>query len=328
MKTLLKIVGAVVLFLVVAAAAVFGWATVAANGKFAQTFESHRAVIAMPWPLTAEEITAARVEQPGATDADLQTLATTRAVARGKHLVTARYACIGCHGPDFGGGEMIKDPAIGTLLGPNITAGRGGRTAAFTMADWDRIVRHGIKADGHPAVMPSEDFLLMSDHELSDIVAYVRSNPVVDAEVARPSFGPIGRVLIATGKFPLTASRITDHQKAHDTLPPAEGPTVEFGRHLAGVCTGCHRADLRGGPITFGPPGWPAAANLTSDTTGLKDWTFEDFERTITTGVRKNGQVVREPMIRVVPVGLNMTPLERRALWTYLTSLPAGPIHP
>ena len=110
---------------------------------------------------------------------------------------------------------MMKAPPVATILGPNITAGKGGRTAAYTMADWDRIVRHGIKPDGRPAVMPSEDFLLMSDQELSDVVAFLRSQPTVDAEVERPTFGPIGRMLVATGKFPLSAANITDHQHTH-----------------------------------------------------------------------------------------------------------------
>jgi hypothetical protein len=85
---------------------------------------------------------------------------------------------------------MIDDPMIGRLLGPNITGGEGGRTADFGPADWDRIVRHGIQPDGHPAFMPSEDFRSMSDQELSDIIAYVRSRPTVDATVPPPAPGP------------------------------------------------------------------------------------------------------------------------------------------
>ena len=45
----------------------------------------------------------------------------------------------------------------------------------YEPADWDRIVRHGLLSDGRPAAMPSEDFQMMSDQELSDIIAL--SNP-------------------------------------------------------------------------------------------------------------------------------------------------------
>lgn len=326
MKTLLKIVGVIVLLVVVAAGAAYGWFTMATNKALAMTYDSHRIDIPMPWPLSSEEIAALKAAGPAATDADVQAAAMTAAVARGKHLVEARYGCTACHGPNFGGGEMMDAQPVATILGPNITAGKGGRTAAYTMADWDRIVRHGIKPDGHPAVMPSEDFLLMSDQELSDIVAFLRSQPTVDADIARPTFGPIGKMLVATGKFPLSASNI-EHQAAHQALPPAAEPTVAFGKHLAGICSGCHRADFRGGPITFGPPDWPAAGNLTQDETGMKDWTFEDFQKLLKTGIRKNGQVAKTPMIDVVPYGQKQTEVEQRALWEFFRSLPPGPKH-
>lgn len=99
------------------------------------------------------------------------------AVLRGQHLVEARYGCQHCHGDNLAGGVMLDEPAIGKILGPNLTAGQGSRTAGYTMADWDRIVRHGVKPDGSPAIMPSEDFFKMSDAELSDIVAFIRAAP-------------------------------------------------------------------------------------------------------------------------------------------------------
>jgi hypothetical protein len=54
----------------------------------------------------------------------------------------------------FSGGAIIDDPASGRLLEPNLTGGAGGRTAGFRPADWDRIVRHGVKPGGTPALMP------------------------------------------------------------------------------------------------------------------------------------------------------------------------------
>jgi mono/diheme cytochrome c family protein len=190
------------------------------------------------------------------------------------------------------------------------------------MADWDRIVRHGIKRDGAPAVMPSEDFFKMSDRELSDVVAYITSLPAVDAEVPAPSFGPIGKVLLATGKFPVSAEKVLDHQAAHPLSPPEASDSAVFGEHLTAICTGCHQGNLAGGPMPFGPPDWPAAGNLTQHDTGLKGWSFQDFEKAITEGVSKDGRKLREPMTAVLPAARAMTPTERRAIWTYLSSLP------
>jgi mono/diheme cytochrome c family protein len=223
---------------------------------------------------------------------------------------------------------MLDDPAIGHIHGPNITRGRGGLDAGYTMADWDRIVRHGIKPDGSPAVMPSVDFFAMSDCELSDIVAYIRAQPAVDREVAKPSFGPIGNVLVAFGAFPLSADALPDHRRAHPSAAPSAADTPQFGAHLAATCSGCHRDNLAGGPMQFGPPSWPAAANLTQHASGLAGWTFEDFEKALTQGIAKDGRTLREPMSHVVPGTRAMTSTERKALWTYLTSKQPQPTNP
>lgn len=277
----------------------FALASAKANARLNQKFEVHRVELPLPH----------------ASDA--------AAVARGKHLVEARYGCSACHGKNLGGGVMIDDAAIGTVLGPNLTTGRGSHTSAYTMADWDRTVRHGVKPDGSPAVMPSEDYFRMSDAELADIVAYARSLPPVDATTPAASFGPVGKVLLALGKFPLGAELHPDHSAAHAAAPPEATDSVEFGAHLAAVCTGCHRANLAGGKMPFGPPDWPVAANLTPHADGLGGWSFDDFERAITEGIRKDGQKLRPPMAELVPAGKQMLPTERRALWTYLRSLPA-----
>lgn len=313
-------------------------ASLKASARLERQFDVHHVELAVPNPLNEQELSALRSERatPGSqtagadplADLDLNAIALERAIARGKHLVEARYACAACHGANLAGGVMMDEPPIGVIKGPNLTRGKGGLPADYSMADWDRIVRHGIKRDGKPAVMPSEDFFVMTDHELSDIVAYVRSLPPVDAEIPQPSFGPLGKVLLALDKFPLAADKLTDHRRAHGLLPPAAADTAEFGAHLAATCTGCHRDNLAGGPMPFGPPDWPAAANLTQDATGLDGWSFADFERALTQGIRKNGQALREPMTHVLPGTRAMTNVERKALWRHLTAVPAHPTNP
>ena len=246
-------------------------------------------------------------------------------LARGEHLVNARYVCVECHGNDFGGGVMVDDPMIGRILGPNITAGEGGRTAAFTPSDWDRIVRHGVRSDGRPAAMPSEDFQGMSDQELSDIVAYITSRPPVAATVPPVTLGPLGTVLMAVGQLPLSADRIADHDRAHAVSPPTSEPTAEFGRHLANVCAGCHGPDFSGGAVPGGDPSWPPAANLTPHADGLAGWTYEHFVAALRTAKRPDGSDLRPPMSQIVPYGQRMTDVEVQALWAYLQSLPALP---
>jgi mono/diheme cytochrome c family protein len=296
-KLKLKVAGIALGAMLVLALLLFAVAAVKASSRLTRKFETHRIDLALPQPSDAA------------------------AVARGKHLVEARYGCNACHGSDLAGGVMIDDPAIGSILGPNLTTGKGGRTAGYTMVDWDRIVRHGVKPDGSAAIMPAEDFFRMSDEELCDIVAYIRAIPPIEAEVPRPRLGPVGKVLLALGKLPISAEHQPDSTRAHPTHPPETADNVEFGEHLAAVCITCHRSNLAGGPMQFGPPNWPAAANLTRHTTGLGDWSYGDFERAITQGISKDGRRLREPMSSVVQSTRAMLPTERKAMWTYLRSM-------
>ena len=288
------------------------WVRATAHARLERTYGTHSIDVPVPYPGAGDPRATAEGD------------AMARAIARGRHLVRSRYGCTECHGDDFGGGTMIDDPAMGTILGPNLTGGRGSRTRGYTMRAWDRIVRHGVKPDGTPAVMPSEDFARMSDEELSDIVAFIRSLPPVDREVPPPSFGPVGLLLVATGKLPLSAETLAARAE-HPARPPRPEPTATFGDHLAQPCRGCHRADMRGGPIAAGPLDWPPAANLTPHADGLAGWSYDEFARVMRTGVRPSGRKVRPPMAAVVSFTSKLSDVELRALWAYLSSLAPAP---
>jgi mono/diheme cytochrome c family protein len=271
----------------------------------------------IPFPIDPAEVSAM-----GLTEDAARLLAHKRAVERGQHLVTARYTCISCHGANFGGGVRIDAFPIGSLLAPNLTLGTGSRTADFKPQDWDRIVRHAVLRDGHPAVMPSDDFQHVSDQELSDIISYIRSLPPVDNTVPKSTFGPLGKVLVATGKMRFSASLITSHTAPHAVRPPDEAVSAEFGKHLASVCVGCHGPDFSGGPIAGGDPSWPPARNLTPDATGLKSWTYDQFVTALARSQRPDGTALRSPMTLMASYGQSMKDVERQALWAYLQSLP------
>ena len=316
-KKLLKIVGVLITLLVLAGAGIYAWATIATNRLQAQTFETHLVDFPIPFPIDPAEVSAM-----GLTEDAARQLAHKRAVERGQHLVTARYTCTACHGTNFGGGVMVDAFPIGSLLAPNLTLGTGSRTADFKPQDWDRIVRHAVLRDGHPAVMPSDDFQHVSDQELSDIISYIRSLPPVDNTVPTSTFGPLGKVLVATGKMRFSASLITSHTAPHPVRPPDEAVSAEFGKHLASVCVGCHGPDFSGGPIAGGDPSWPPARNLTPDSTGLKGWTYDQFVTALARSQRPDGTALRAPMTLMASYGQSMKDVERQALWAYLQSLP------
>lgn len=316
------------------------WAYGAANDALTATIEVHEVDFPVPFPLSESELSELRTERQralasagdtmpeGETEPkadplegmDLDAIARERATSRGKHLVQARYACVACHGTDFAGGTMVDDPAMGRLIGPNITP--SGTVKGYTVADWDRSVRHGVLPDGTASLMPCEDFAAMSDHELSDIIVYLGSLPSVDKEMPKSSLGPVGAFLVATGKMALSAATHPDHAREHQVEPPKTDETVEFGQHLLQICTGCHGSKLSGGPIPSGPPDWPEAANLTPHEQGLAAWTYEEFVTSMRDAKRPDGTSLRAPMSDMQEMARNMTETEMRALWLALQALP------
>jgi mono/diheme cytochrome c family protein len=316
MKKLLKILAIILAVLILVVIGAYVWATISANGVLSQTFAVHAYDLPIPFPLSDAEAAGLGESDRGLRAGDL-------AIERGRHLVESRYVCTECHGTNFGGGTMIDAFPIGRLLGPNITTGKGSRTIDYKPADWDRIVRHGVLPSGQPAVMPSEDFKLMSDQELSDVISYIRSRPPIDNEVPAPSFGPLGKFLLATGQIRPSATLIDTHQGTHVKQPPATEATAVFGKHMAAICVGCHRENLAGGPIVGGDPSWVPARNLTQHPDGLAKVTYEQFVKTMREGVRADGTPLKPPMNALTQYAQKMTDVEMQALWAYLKSVPA-----
>jgi mono/diheme cytochrome c family protein len=245
-------------------------------------------------------------------------------IERGRHLVTAIAKCVDCHGQDLGGNVMIDDPAIGTLAGPNLTRGAGGRGAMLKDEDFVRAIRHAIGPDGKPlAGMPSENWHF-NDEDLGEIVAYVKSVPPVNKPTIESNFGPMLRLLLLVGEVNLGAEEI-DHT-ARRPPTPAPGPTAEYGEHLMqiGGCMSCHGPGLTGGKIPAAPPDWPSSQNLTPDpVTGIGTWKQSDFFRALREGRRPDGTELRAPMPWKV-IG-TMTDDELTAMWLFLRTLKPAP---
>jgi mono/diheme cytochrome c family protein len=319
MKKVLTVVLSLLALLVLGAGIFYVWAGVRVSSLSARTITTHQVDFPVPVPLAQAEIDS--LASPDSADQ----VALARAIERGRHLLESRYVCTECHGENLGGGTMIDDPMIGTVLGPNITTGRGSVVLEYGPDDWDRAVRHGVAPSGRPTFMPAQDFQLMSDQELSDLLAYIRTMPPVDNEVEPLRVGPLGRVLVALGQIRLAADEIPSHDTPHAETPPDAVASTEFGEHLAGVCVGCHGPSLAGGPIMGGDPSWPPAANLTPHADGLGAWTYDDFVRSMREARRPDGSELLPPMLPVTNFTRNMRDTELEALWMYLESLPATP---
>jgi mono/diheme cytochrome c family protein len=302
-------------------------ARVIAGRKYNTHWTTHEVSFPVPFPLSPAELEKLRAEQLAAgapaadplAGVDLQAAALSRAVARGEYLVKTRVGCHGCHAPDMGGKVLIDQTLVGYWAAPNITSGAGSVTPQFTAADWDRAIRHGIRHTGQSSSMPSLEFANLSDHELSDIVAYVQSRPAVDRTQKPIGIGPLFSFVVAFNADILLAFAI-DHNKPHAVEPPVEAASVELGQHIAQVCKGCHGGNLSGGKVA-GDPNMPVVANITMHETGLKGWTEADFIRSLREGKRKDGSDIR-PQMPWRAYG-QMNDVELKALWVYLQTVPA-----
>jgi len=339
-------VGILLLLVGVTAGGVYLWAVQASDTRLAQTWPNVQGkTLAVPFPLSASDVSELRAllqatgkNHEGKTlvpiknedgtkttpdplaGADLQAIALKHAQSRGAHLYNVRLACKECHGADLGGRLIVDAQPVWTWYGPNIS--RGGVTKAYKTADWDRIVRHGVKPDHTNATMPAIDYMALSDREISDLIAYVNSMPAVDTVQPLTVYGPVGRILLATGKMPIAAELI-DHSAKTVDVPPKSGVSVEYGRHIAQPCVGCHRLEFEGGPIAAGPPDWPAAPNLTQ-AGNLKNWSEADFLKAMRTGTRPDGRVLN-PVAMPWPVLKQMSDMELKAIWTYIKTLKPVP---
>jgi mono/diheme cytochrome c family protein len=242
-------------------------------------------------------------------------------VERGKHIFTAVSSCVVCHRGDGGGGPFITNSAMAVLNAPNLTRGPGGVGATYSDADYDRAIRRGIRPDGtRLIIMPSWDYVVMSDDDAASVIAYLRSLPPVDRVNPRVRLGPVGRILMATHKLPFDATRIADEGPPPPPPPPMD--KVAYGKYLTriGGCMGCHGVHLSGGHLA-GPPDVPPASNLTP--TAIANWTDVQFMVTLTKGKDPSGHVLNEFMPwRTIR---NMSDTELEAIYAYLKTVPPRP---
>lgn len=235
-----------------------------------------------------------------------------------------RYrGCEACHREDLGGLVYLDNPALGQVITPNLTSGAGGIGEERTDIDLLRAVRHGLGPDGKPLLfMPSTEFYFLSERDLSAVLAYIRSVPPVDNH-------PAPSKLSSTGFIAMNLTREITFLPAelipHDSPPPPapeSGLTMEFGEYLALSCPVCHGLGLSGGEIPGFPPEWPAAGNLTQGAgSRLLSWGEEGFIDILRDG-EKHGRAIHPDYMPWTSYR-HMTDLELKAVYLFLTNLPA-----
>jgi mono/diheme cytochrome c family protein len=205
--------------------------------------------------------------------------------------------CEACHGEQLQGLVYLDNPAIG---------------------------QYGLRPEGTPLLfMPSTEFYYLSDADLVNILAYIRSVPPVDNEMPPSELSITGfLVMNLTRDITFLPAEIIPH----DSLPPPPpepGITSEYGAYLSISCQVCHGLSYAGGPIPGLPPEWPAAPNLTSGFgSRLPAWGVDGFIELIRTG-GKHGRRINPAQMPWTSYR-HMTDDELRAVYLFLMSLPPG----
>ncbi|GBD57674.1 cytochrome c [Gluconobacter wancherniae] len=252
--------------------------------------------------------------------------------------------CVACHtalhGQAFAGGLEIKSP-IGTIYSTNITPDPTYGIGKYTLQDFTKAVRQGIRKDGstvYPA-MPYPEFARLSDEDISALYAYFMHGvkPVARQNKQPDISWPLSM------RWPLSIWRsmfVPSVPKGND--PSIQDPEIARGEYLVngpGHCGECHTPrgfgmqvkayDAKGGPVYLsgGAPidNWIAPSLRSNSDTGLGRWSEDDIFFFLKTG-RIDHSAVFGGMADVVAYSTqHWTDDDLRATAKYLKSMPAVP---
>jgi len=228
---------------------------------------------------------------------------TAQLVKRGEYLARAAD-CIACHtakgGQPFAGGLPLETP-IGKIYSSNITPDKGTGIGDYTLADFDKAVRHGVAKSGdtlYPA-MPYPSYAKVAPSDINALYAYFMQGvkPVSQANRAVDIPWPLSmRWPLATWRRLYAPAVVADDSTMGMSVTNASGGApadpLARGRYLVeglGHCSACHtpravtmqEKSLTDDGSTFLSGGLIdgfLAKNLRSDVNdGLGSWSQQDI---------------------------------------------------
>jgi mono/diheme cytochrome c family protein len=264
-------------------------------------------------------------------------------IERGRYLVEGPAHCGECHGaveppavsrlgrPLIGGMEFVLP--VGTFRVPNITPDPETGIGAVKDEALARMIRYGVKPDGHGA-LPFMPYADLCDDDLTAIISYLRVQKPVKHAVPPHDVNALGRVVQAFVLEPKGPSGPVKRSFSPEATP-AYG---EYLTHNVGNCVMCHtKVDMRTG--AFAGPKFGGGAehdafnshekkyispNLTPDRRWgwLNGWSEDAFV------TRFKGGRVHADSPMPWEAFQSMTETDLRAIYRYLQTLPPAATGP
>lgn len=252
-------------------------------------------------------------------------------VARGRYIASIA-GCVGCHSPidkqtftpvagkEFTGGEEFDLGPLGKAYSKNLTSDKKTGLGEWTDDEIKTAITTGVSRDGLHLfpIMPYTTFTNMSDQDLDDLVAFLRTIPPQENSVERRQILP--------------PEQLPHIERKSGIVAPDSKDTVERGRYLFRailVCNDCHtplnpetnapvmEKYLAGGQPFEGPWGIVYGGNITPDQeTGIGTWTDKDIERLLRTQVRPDGRVA--VVMPALLIYTNLSDDDMKAVINYL----------
>ncbi|MBI1394166.1 MAG: c-type cytochrome [Alphaproteobacteria bacterium] len=235
-------------------------------------------------------------------------------IEHGRHVARTR-GCFGCHGQKLQGWNFDEQwdwPE--RAVAPNLAR----YARENDVATIEAAVRQGIGRNGRALMsMPSFNFRRLTDEDMAALIAFLKSAPVVEAQLPTPKLGWAARWGVVTGAEP----RVPDWVAVVPELAvdPIGDRQRAAGEYLAmTMCNECHGLDVRG--QWFYMPPTPDLGAV------VPTYSRAAFETLIETGISADGRELG--LMRLVAPDRfpSLTDAEVDALYAYLTSLAAAPV--
>ena len=261
-------------------------------------------------------------------------------VSRGEYV--ARLSdCVACHSlpgkTPFAGGLEMATP-LGAIHATNITPDQGTGIGAYSLADFDRAVRHGVAPGGrrlYPA-MPYPSYAKLSDDDVRALYAFFMQGvqPAKQPNIPSDIPWPLNMrwpIALWNGLFAPTA---TYAAKPNQDAQWNRGAYIVQG---PGHCGSCHTPrglafnekalDESGAPFLAGAllDGWYAPSLRQDHNTGLGRWSEPEIVQFLKSG-RNQHAVVYGSMTEAFNNSTQfMADDDLAAIARYLKSLPGDP---